>query len=130
MKYKFKKQSIQESLKSRQWLFARLFIIVGIILAGLLVINQFPLPETVPASSDVAEFSSERALDHLKVIAKEPPSEIKSITLHYLMNVNSYLVETADGYILIDTASQPSATALKRSLKARALDLATSNLSF
>ena len=55
MKYKFNKQSIQESLKSRQWLFARI-IIVGIILAGL--------------------------LDHLKVIGKEPPSEIKAIDLH------------------------------------------------
>ncbi|NJD54025.1 MAG: MBL fold metallo-hydrolase [Candidatus Methanoperedens sp.] len=42
-------------------------------------------------------------LDPLKVIAKEQPSEIKTITLHYLIDVNSYLVKTADGYILIDT---------------------------
>ncbi len=72
MKYKFKKQSIQASLKSRQWLFARLFVIVGIILAGLLVVNQFVLPEAVPASSNVAEFSAERAMAHLQVIASSP----------------------------------------------------------
>jgi glyoxylase-like metal-dependent hydrolase (beta-lactamase superfamily II) len=117
MKYKFKKQSIQESLKSRQWLFARLFIIVGIILAGLLVINQFALPEAVPASSDVAKFSSERALDHLKVIAKEPPSEIKAITLHYLIDVNSYLVKTAEGYILIDTGISTKRTDFEKELE-------------
>jgi glyoxylase-like metal-dependent hydrolase (beta-lactamase superfamily II) len=117
MKYKFRKQSIQESLKSRQWLFFRLFIIVGIILAGLLVINQFPLPETVLASSDVAEFSSERALDHLKVIGKEPPSEIKSITLHYLIDVNCYLVKTGDSYILIDTGFSTKRTGLEKELE-------------
>jgi glyoxylase-like metal-dependent hydrolase (beta-lactamase superfamily II) len=80
-------------------LFARLFIIVGIILAGLLVINQFPLPETVPASSDVAE------------------SEIKSITLHYLMDVNSYLVKTGDSYILIDTGFSTKRTDFEKELE-------------
>lgn len=91
-------------------------IIVGIILAGLLVINQFPLSETIPAS-DVAEFSSEQALDHLKVIAKEPPSEIKAITLHYLIDVNNYLVKTGDSYILIDTGFSTKRTDFEKELE-------------
>ncbi len=58
------------------------------------------------------------------------PSEIKVITLHYLIDVNCYLVKTGDGYILIDTGFSTERAGLKRGLKARAASLGTSSLSF
>ena len=44
-------------------------------------------------------------------------SEIKAITLHYLMDVNSYLVKTGDGYILIDTGFSTKRTDFEKELE-------------
>lgn len=44
------------------------------------------------------------------------PSEIKVITLHYLMDVNCYLVKIGGGYILIDTGFSTGRTRLEKEL--------------
>lgn len=45
------------------------------------------------------------------------PSEIKVITLHYLIDVNCYLVKTGGGYILIDTGFSTGRTRLEKELE-------------
>lgn len=44
------------------------------------------------------------------------PSEIKVITLHYLMDVNCYLVKIGGGYILMDTGFSTGRTRLEKEL--------------
>ncbi len=44
-------------------------------------------------------------------------SEIKAITLHYLADVNCYLVKTGDDYILIDTGFSKGRTRLEKELE-------------
>ncbi len=45
------------------------------------------------------------------------PSEIKAITLHYLIDVNCYLVKTGDDFILIDTGFSTKRTGLEKELE-------------
>jgi len=45
------------------------------------------------------------------------PSDIKSITLNYLIDVNSYLVKSGDSYILIDTGVSTKRTDFEKELK-------------
>ena len=61
------------------------------------------------------------------------PQEIKTINLllpYRLGSVNCYLIKTDTGYILIDTGYKRKRTALKKNLKAQAVSLVTSKLSF
>ena len=80
------------SIHASNWL-KRLVLLLVIMLAAVMAMNQFTPPNVVSASTVPTQFSAERALDHLKVIAKKPhpmgspPNtavrEIKAITLHY-----------------------------------------------
>ncbi|VVB96246.1 Hydroxyacylglutathione hydrolase [uncultured archaeon] len=45
------------------------------------------------------------------------PSEIKAITLHYLIDVNCYLVKTGGDFILIDTGFSKRCTRLEKELE-------------
>ncbi len=59
------------STYTSDWL-KRLVLFLVIMLAAAMAMDQFTPPDVVPASAPPAEFSAERAFDHLKVIAKEP----------------------------------------------------------
>lgn len=114
------------SIHASNWL-KRLVLLLVIMLAAVMAINQFTPPNVVPASALSTQFSVERELDHLKVIAKKPhpigspPNtavrEIKAITLHYLTDVNCYLIKTGDSYILIDTGFSTKRTDFEKELK-------------
>jgi glyoxylase-like metal-dependent hydrolase (beta-lactamase superfamily II) len=85
-----------------------------------------------PVSALLTQVSSERVSSHatrsdslVKVEAKgenmnweeNMHSEIKSITLHYLIDVNCYLVKTGDSYILIDTGFSTERTDFEKELE-------------
>jgi hydroxyacylglutathione hydrolase len=142
------------STLASNWL-KRFVLLLVIMLAAVVAMNQCTPLDVIPASTPSVDFSAVR--DYLiQVITgmglqseiqtatitprpsdmmPEPgdmvdptivtrsfteenmPSEIKTITLHYLTDVNCYLVKTGDSYILIDTGFSTKRTDFEKELE-------------
>ena len=126
-------------------LFKRLVLLLVILVAGVIALYQFTPRDVVPVSAPPSEFFGVSqgatvnstnpivvsvadlwqglpSIPGMTITPRSPdtmpePVEIKAITLHYLTDVNCYLVKTGDSYILIDTGFSTTQTDFEKELE-------------
>ncbi|HIH45006.1 MAG TPA: M20/M25/M40 family metallo-hydrolase, partial [Candidatus Methanoperedenaceae archaeon] len=77
------------SIRASDWQ-KRVVLLLVIVLATVAALDQFTPPNVVPSSAPPGDFSAERAMEHLKIIAREP----RPLGSQANADVRDYLIDT------------------------------------